>query len=268
MAMRAEVARDSEFEAEIRRGIDRGEFVPFYQPIIQIETGEVASFEALARWQSPKGLISASEFMPFIESRGLAPAIDNVILRGVCAQSTALLALFPHASIAVNVSAAELSSRDLPVNVERVLREFKVPPLRLRLEITETAMMTRGSDVNATLDRLQDMGIAMLLDDFGTGYSSLAYLQRLPIVGLKIDKSFIEHVHEDERALEIVRSIVAIAEAFGLDTTAEGVESERQLDVIKKLGITFAQGFFFSQAVDVGSLGVLRGPGPIQAEHF
>lgn len=268
MAMRAEVARDAEFEGEIRKGLERGEFVPFYQPIIQIETGEVASFEALARWQSPKGLVPASEFIPFAESHGLAPAIDNAIMRGVCSQSTALLALFPGASIAVNVSAAELSSRDLPVNLERILREYKMPPLRLRLEITETAMMTHAEEVNATLERLQDMGIALLLDDFGTGYSSLAYLQRLPIVGLKIDKSFIEHVHEDERALEIVRSIVAIAEAFGLDTTAEGVETERQLEVIKDLGITFAQGFFFSQALEVGSLGGLRGPGPIQAEHF
>ena len=128
-------------------------------------------------------------------------------------------------------------------------------------------MMSRATEVNVTLERLQDMGVAMMLDDFGTGYSSLAYLQRLPIVGLKIDKSFIEHVHQDERAYEIVRSIVAIAEAFGLDTTAEGVETAEQLEIVKELGVTFAQGFFFSQALSISDVANLRGPGPVHAEQ-
>lgn len=269
MAMRSEVARDSEFEAELRRGIERGEFVPYYQPIVHLETGEISSFEALARWVSPaKGVISAGDFVPFAESRGLAPAIDSAIMRAVCSQSSALLAIFPGVSVAVNVSAAELSARDLPENIGAMLRDFRLPALRLRLEITETAMMAHAEDVNETLERLQDMGVAMLLDDFGTGYSSLAYLQRLPIVGLKIDKSFVEHVHEDERAYEIVRSIVAIAEAFGLETTAEGVETEKQLQVIKELGISFAQGFFFSQALDISQLASLRAPGSVQTAHF
>jgi EAL domain-containing protein (putative c-di-GMP-specific phosphodiesterase class I) len=129
--------------------------------------------------------------------------------------------------------------------------------MRIRLEITETVMMAHADDVRATLERLQELGIALLLDDFGTGYSSLAYLQRLPIVGLKIDKSFVEHLPRDERALEIVRSVVALADAFGLETTAEGVETEQQLDVLRQLGVTYAQGFLFSPAVGIGDLASL-----------
>jgi len=257
--MRARVAHESELEADLRRAIERSEFVAHYQPLMKIATGAVASFEALIRWDRPgKGMMSAAEFIPFAEARGLIAPIDAFMLRTVCSQSAAIAALFPGAAIAVNISAAELTSAELPELVEALLADYKVTPDQLKLEITETAMMTRADVARTTLDRLRALGVAIVLDDFGTGYSSLAYLQRLPIVGLKIDRSFVENLDRDERALEIVRSIVAVAGSFKLETTAEGVENEAQLQILAKLGVTYAQGFLFSKAVDIAALGALR----------
>jgi EAL domain-containing protein (putative c-di-GMP-specific phosphodiesterase class I) len=180
------------------------------------------------------------------------------MLSEVFSQMGAIAALFPGASIATNISAIELASGDLPGLLESLLDEYALPPSRLRLEITETAMMTRAGDAAATIERLQALGIALVLDDFGTGYSSLAYLQRLPIIGLKIDRSFVEHLDRDERALEVVRSIVALATSFGLDTTAEGVENEEQARIVAELGVTFAQGYLFSKPRAIGALGSLH----------
>ncbi len=253
--MRARVARESLLESALRRAIDRGEFVAHYQPVIRIATGAIASFEALVRWQGPSERISAaSEFVPFAESRGLSTALDAIMLRNVCSQMPAITAMFPETSIAANISAAELASPELPDYIAGLLREYHVPAKRLKLEITETAMMKQASAVQATLDGLRKLGIALILDDFGTGYSSLSYLRQLPIVGLKIDQSFVENLARDTHSLEIVRSIVALAGSLGLDTTAEGVENEGQLVILTQLGVTFAQGFLFSKALYVGAL--------------
>jgi diguanylate cyclase (GGDEF)-like protein len=257
--MRARVASESELESDLRRAIDRGEFIAHYQPLIRVATGEVASFEALIRWLGPSEQPrSAAEFIPFAEARGLVAALDTIMLRHVCSQSAAIGALFPGTSIAANISAAELASQTLPGYIAGLLEQYNVPASRLKLEITETAMMTQVVQAQATLEALRELGVAVVLDDFGTGYSSLAYLQRLPIVGLKIDQSFIENLPIDSHALEIVRSIVALAGSLGLDTTAEGVETEAQLAIIGQLGVTFAQGFLFSKAVEVAALGALQ----------
>jgi len=259
-AMRADVARDSVLESDLRDAIEKHAFVPYYQPIVRIETGRVASFEALARWRRGDVVVEAGSFIPFAEEQGLAYAIDAQILRAVCSHAAIVGAVFPGAPIAVNVSAAELGSRDLAASIEGLLAEFGIDREQLRLEITETAMMAHTDDSRDALDRLRALGIAMLLDDFGTGYSSLAYLQQLPIVGLKIDRSFVERLGTDERAHEIVHSIVALAEAFDLETTAEGVESAEQLAILGRLGVHFAQGYFFSPALEVSALSTLQMP--------
>ena len=257
--MRTRVARESELESDLRRAIERSEFTVHYQPLIRIETGEVAGFESLLRWQrAGETTISASEFIPFAESRGLISAIDANMLRTVCSHASAIDSLFPGAQISVNISVIEFASRDLADTIEQLLRDHGVAADRLKLEITETAMMLHADAVASTIERLRAIGIALVLDDFGTGYSSLAYLKRLPISGLKIDRSFVENIDRDERALEVVRSIVAIATSFGLDTTAEGVESRAQLEILARLGVTFAQGFLFSAALPIGSLGSFR----------
>jgi diguanylate cyclase (GGDEF)-like protein len=268
-AMRERVARESELEADLSRAIEREEFVVHYQPLIRVETGEIASFEALIRWDRPgQDLVAAAEFIPFAETHGLIASIDAIMLRTVCAQSAAIGALFPGAPIAANISAVELASSHLPALLQGLLTEYRIQPESLKLEITETAMMTRADAAAATLDELKAIGTALVLDDFGTGYSSLAYLQRLPISGLKIDRSFVEQLGHDDRALEVVRSIVALAMSFGLDTTAEGVETKAQLVILAQLGVMYAQGYYFSKAVDVAGLGLLPsfapGSSPIQ----
>ncbi|HUA09275.1 MAG TPA: EAL domain-containing protein [Candidatus Acidoferrales bacterium] len=257
--MRTRVARESELEADLRRAIERSEFTVHYQPLIRIETGEVAGFEALVRWQrAGETTISAGEFIPFAEARGLISAIDANMLRTVCSHASLIDSLFPGAQISANISVVELASRDLADSIERLLRDHSIAADRLKLEITETAMMLHADAVAHTIERLREIGIALVLDDFGTGYSSLAYLKRLSISGLKIDRTFVENIDRDERALEVVRSIVAIATSFGLDTTAEGVEGRAQLEILARLGVTFAQGHLFSEALPIGSLSAFR----------
>jgi diguanylate cyclase (GGDEF)-like protein len=254
-AMRAQAAEEADLELSLRRAMQRRELVPYYQPIVNIATGAIASFEALVRWNRPgHGTISAAEFMPFAESHALVHEIDGLVLPQVARHCATLFASFPDASVAVNLSAAELSNRDLAARIESLLEENNLAPSRLKLEITETSMMTPSEESTANLEQLRGIGVQLVLDDFGTGYSSLAYLQRLPVVGLKIDRSFVENVASDERNAELVRNIVALARTFSLYTVAEGVETLEQLDVLSRIGIGFAQGYVFSPAVDIASV--------------
>ena len=267
-AMRRRIAQDSQLEEELRRAIEHGELEPHYQPIYSLDAQRIVGFEALVRWHRQDGTVAlASEFMGFAEAHGFVEAIDGLVFRAVCSHGKAIFDLFPGASIAVNVSASEIASTAYVENTETLLRRHGLPPERLKLEITETAMMTSSDAANRTMQRLRDLGLEFALDDFGTGYSSLAYLQRLPIRGLKIDRSFIEPLPGDPRALEIVRSIVLLARSFGLSVTAEGVESAEQVELLRELGVDFAQGFFFSAAVTIAALGSLvpteqEGPSP------
>jgi diguanylate cyclase (GGDEF)-like protein len=253
--MRQRVADDSQLEDDLRRAIERGELVPYYQPIVSMATRRITGFEALARWNRRDGSVTvASEFIQFAEQRGFVQAIDSLIFRAVCAHSKAILALFPSANIAVNISASELPAAGMGETIEPLLRQHELPASRLKLEITETAMMTSSDASHRTIERLREIGIEFVLDDFGTGYSSLAYLQRLPIGGLKIDRSFVAPMLTDPKAVEIVRSIVLLARSFGLSTTAEGVETLEHFELLASLGVDSAQGFFFSPAIEMGSL--------------
>jgi diguanylate cyclase (GGDEF)-like protein len=253
--MRQRVADDSQLEDDLRRAIERGELVPYYQPIVSMQTRRITGFEALARWNRRDGSVTvASEFIQFAEQRGFVQAIDALIFRAVCAHSKAILALFPSALIAVNISASELPAAGMGETIEPLLRQHELPASRLKLEITETAMMTSSDASHRTIERLRELGLEFVLDDFGTGYSSLAYLQRLPISGLKIDRSFVAPMLTDPKAVEIVRSIVLLARSFGLSTTAEGVETLEHFELLASLGVDQAQGFFFSPAIEMGSL--------------
>jgi diguanylate cyclase (GGDEF)-like protein len=252
--MRRQVALDAELELDLRRAIEHGAIVPYYQPIVELATGDVASFEALARWKRGSDTLTGSEFVPFSEARGFVYQIDATIQRATLSQAESILALFPSANIALNVSAPELTSPLFAEQLRGLLEEYAVNPETVRLEITETTMMTRADEAHKTLKALTELGISVVLDDFGTGYSSLAYLQRLPISGVKIDRSFVADIDTDERSHEIVRSIVALAHVLGLSTTAEGVEREAQIDALREVGVTYGQGFFFSPPVAVGRL--------------
>jgi diguanylate cyclase (GGDEF)-like protein len=254
-AMRQRIAEDSQLEHDLRRAIEHGELLPYYQPIVSMATRKIVAFEALARWHRQDGrIVTASEFMHFAETRGFIEAIDTLVFRSVCADAKSILSFFPGAVISVNVSAAELTSQILAQTVEPLLQQYGLHPSRLKLEITETAMMTSSETTLNAMERLRQLGLEFVLDDFGTGYSSLAYLQRLPITGIKIDRSFVEPLPDDPKAVEIVRSIVALARSFGLSTTAEGVETGAQCELLTSLGVDHAQGFFFSPAVELEAL--------------
>ncbi len=257
-AMRRQAAEDAELETSLRHAIERHELVPYYQPIVNISTGAVASFEALVRWHHPGGsTVDAGQFMQFAESHALVHEVDSLVLPQVVQHCATLFALIPETSVAVNLSAAELSDRDLAGRIEVLLAEHHISPSRLKLEITETSIMTPSDEATANLEHLRGIGVQLVLDDFGTGYSSLAYLPRLPVVGLKIDRSFVEHIAHDSRVEELVRNIVALAHTFSLYTVAEGVENREQLDILAKIGVAFAQGYLYSPAVDIAAVAAL-----------
>jgi diguanylate cyclase (GGDEF)-like protein len=251
-AMRSRVASESDLENDLRRAIERHEFVPYYQPIFDTQSETIVSFEALVRWHRPgSGVVGAADFITYAERSGLIDTIDTSVLEDVCRDAGALFACFPNATVAVNVSAAHLAVPNLADTIGAVLRANGVPAPKLKLEITETAIMHNAEQARTTLEALRRNGIQIVLDDFGAGQSSLGYLHRLPIAGLKIDRSFVAPLPGDANAVAIVRSVVALAHAIGLYTVAEGVETAEQLEALRQLGVENAQGFLFSPAVSL-----------------
>ena len=254
-AMRGRAADELALEAELRRAIERREFSAHYQPIVDTDTWDVASFEALVRWNgAARGLVPAESFIAFAEQRGLVAQIDDAMLQLVSADAAGIFDAFPEASVAVNVSAAHLSDARLVGNVAEVLRRGDFTPAQLRIEITETAIM-RNADLSLeTLHSLRDLGVRIVVDDFGSGHSSLGYLQRLPISGLKIDRSFITPLAIDSHARAIVRSIVALGAALDLYIVAEGVEDRAQCEAARELGIRYLQGYYFAKPASAAKI--------------
>ncbi|HZZ00617.1 MAG TPA: EAL domain-containing protein [Candidatus Baltobacteraceae bacterium] len=255
LAMRLRVAEASELENDLRLGIEKHEFFPCYQPLFDIQSLAIRSFEALVRWQRPgRGVVNAAEFIGFAEKNGLIDAIDLIMLENVCTHAAEIAAAFPQSSIAVNVSAAHLAAVDLVPAIEAALAAHGLSPSVLKIEVTETAVMSNEELARATMAGLRDLGVQVVLDDFGQGHSSLAYLQRLPIAGLKIDRCFIEPLGTSAQALAIVRSIVSLAGSLGLYTVAEGVENDVQLKFLRELGVDFGQGHLFAPALTLDEL--------------
>ncbi|HUZ48415.1 MAG TPA: EAL domain-containing protein [Candidatus Dormibacteraeota bacterium] len=253
--MRERVAAESALENDLHHAIEHDEFVAYYQPIVDVESRAIVSFEALARWNRPgHGVLQAADFIGYAESHGLISAIDASILDSVCRDSAALFRRFPNTTIAINVSATQLTTTKLASQVADALRIHAVSTDLIRLEITETAVMTDAYQAHAALDQLHRNGIKIIVDDFGAGHSSLAYLHRLPIAGLKIDRSFVDPLATDRQAVAIVRSIVALAKTLGFYTVAEGVETIEQFNVLRSLGVSYAQGFLFSPAIELSEL--------------
>ncbi len=253
--MRRKVESDSLLERDLRNAITHREFIPYYQPIIEIQTGKIVSFEALARWKRPNNEITgAAEFISYAEAHGLIAQIDSAIFESVCADAGAIFAKFPQATIAVNISATDLERIDLAADITQALRTHHIPPSSIKLEITETAAMSNTERSFRTLEELSSNGIEIILDDFGSGRSSLAYLHKLPITGVKIDQSFNKALASDPQAVAIVRTIVSLAQTLGFSTVAEGIESEEQLEILRSLGVSCAQGFHFSAAIELAAL--------------
>lgn len=253
--MRERVAKESQLGHDLRHAVEYDEFIAYYQPIIDLSAMRLASVEVLARWNRPgHGLVGAPHFIPYAEMHGLVDAIDDAMLAQACANIGTLSARFPGVTASVNLSAAHLTRADLYDTITSALRSGHIPPATIKLEITETAMMSDSLEVMRTLTRVHEDGLQIVIDDFGVGHSSLAYLQRLPIAGIKIDRTFIDPLPRDTQTVAIVRSIVALAHTLGLYTVAEGVETAEQARLIGSLGVMYAQGFYFARPMSLEDL--------------
>jgi diguanylate cyclase (GGDEF)-like protein/PAS domain S-box-containing protein len=223
-----------------------------YQPVVDLDSGQVLGLEALARWEHPtRGTVSPAVFVPVAEQAGLAPELDRWVLQHALSEAAALRAegvVPPTAYIAVNLSAAHLGDRSLEQQVLAATSAAGLQPASVVLEITEGAIMDDAAVAVALLRRLRDHGFGVAIDDFGTGYSSLAYLRQLPVTALKIDQSFVAHITEDSDALAIVASIVDLARAVGVTVVAEGVESGDQAALLRKLRCAAGQGWLWARA--------------------
>ncbi|MDQ1730917.1 MAG: hypothetical protein QOK10_1076, partial [Pseudonocardiales bacterium] len=251
--------RRLELSNDLRKAIEDGELDLHYQPIIALCTDRLIGMEALARWRHPaKGWIAPDEFVGIAEEMGLAPALDRYVIDRACRDAATMIeqALLPaDGYVAVNVSAANLSTVRLDDAIIEATCCYGITPSLLRVEITETALMDDAEDAIKLLTRLHDMGTTIAIDDFGTGYSSLAYLQRLPVDGLKIDRSFVTKLGANESAdSAIVASIVGLAEAVKITTVAEGIETAEQRACLEGLGVQAGQGWLWSKAMPLHEL--------------
>ncbi len=250
--MRAEAVKRFQLEAELRQAIDNQEFLLYYQPIINLQTGELAGFEALVRWQHPtQGFVSPGSFIPAAEETGLIVPMGSWILEEACAQMHAWQERFPQAEeliVSVNLSAKQFNQENLPAEVSEILNKTKLNSQCLKLELTESAAM---EDVNGTIDqlvKLKALNLKLSLDDFGTGYSSLSYLHQLPTDTLKVDQSFVGRMEEKTREDgEIVKTIISLGHQLGMDVIAEGIETAAQLQGLRDLSCNYGQGYYFAK---------------------
>lgn len=236
----------------IHKALDNEEFTLLYQPQINVSSGEIVGVEALLRWHHPDlGCIMPSEFIPFAEETGLIIDIDNwVIKNALCEISQWHQSGLPEVRMAINISACHLARENFVAEIAQALTDFNVPGRYIEIEITENAIMEDMEGVIHKLKKLRKLGISVAIDDFGTGYSSLTYLHKLPIHTLKIDRTFlqVERFANDDHT--IVNTIVAMAKGLKLNVIAEGIESQRQLDYLREIGCTEAQGFLFGKPVE------------------
>jgi diguanylate cyclase (GGDEF)-like protein/PAS domain S-box-containing protein len=269
-AMRASITNRLELETDLRHAIDRLEFRNFYQPIISLETGKIAGFEALLRWQHPKrGLLEPSEFIPVAEETGMIRELGWWNLAEACRQLSEWRKLCPGADLnmSVNLSVKQFLQHNFASQIEMLLHQLELPPDALKLELTESSIMTDPAAAVALLAQIKSLGIRLAIDDFGTGYSSLSYLQRFPLDTLKIDRSFTSAMGSGGKEESmIVRTIMPLAHNLGLDVVAEGVETNEQVNLLKELRCKYAQGFFFSRPIHADDAQrMLLAPEPAEA---
>ena len=242
-------------ESDFRRALENQELCVYYQPIVSIGSVELHGFEALVRWRHPeRGIVLPSDFIPLAEETGLIVPLGLNVLREACRQLwqwQQRSVLNRYLIMSVNLSGKQLMQPDLTEQIEEVLRESHLDPWHLKLEITETVVMENPELAAITLAKLRGLGVRLSIDDFGTGYSSLSYLNRFPVDTLKIDRSFVTTMSEADENLQIVKTIVTLAGNLGMEVIAEGVETEEQLNLLRMLKCQYAQGYLFSEPLDV-----------------
>ena len=255
-------------EGELRRAIEREEFELHYQPIVAMADGRLIGVEALIRWKhAERGLVAPTHFIPVAEDTGLIVQIGRWVLRraiGDLARWERELGAPSDLTMAVNLSAREFAQLDLVHAVSDALATSGLAPSRLNLEITESTIFSQQNVALDTVSELKALGVRIHIDDFGTGYSSLTYLQRLPVDAIKIDRSFVRAIEIEARSRHVVQSLVSLARGIGLETIAEGVASEGQVDLLRAMRCTFGQGFHFGKptpGADIVQLLARRGQG-------
>ncbi len=249
--MRVQVMTRLQLETDLRRAIERQEFQLYYQPIISLETGKVAGFEALIRWHHPqRGLVPPAEFIPVAEETDLILPLSQWIIREACLQLKVWQKQFPKDPpllVSVNFSGRQFSQPNLVEQIEQTLQEADLDGRSLKLEITESTAMTDVESTIALLQRLKSLNLQLSIDDFGTGYSSLSYLHRFPTNTIKVDRSFVSRMGDGSEDAQIVQTIIMLGHNLGMDIVAEGVETAEQLARLRSLQCEYGQGFFFSK---------------------
>ena len=262
--LQTQMRRSTEMEHDLRKALENDEFVVFYQPQMELATGDLRGYEALVRWDRPgTGIIPPMEFIPVAEATGLIRELGERVLRRACHDATPWL----HAgTVAVNFSPAQFQHGPVDEMIAKVLDESGLAPERLEIEVSESVFLQQSPDTMAMLDKVKALGVRIAMDDFGTGYSSLAYLTRFPFDKIKIDRSFVAQLSEDPGVATIIASIVGLGRSLSVDITAEGVETEEQVTMLKAAGCRIVQGFLFGtpqrEVAPAGGTAVVR-PGQV-----
>ncbi|MDR3573958.1 MAG: EAL domain-containing protein [Anaerolineaceae bacterium] len=252
--LRTQAISRLEIENELRRALERQEFVLNYQPILGLKASDLIGFEALIRWNHPsRGLLLPAEFISVAEETGLILPIGEWVLREACTQTKLWQQAFSrqtYLAINVNISSKQLADPNFIDQLLQVLKDTRLDPIYLRLEITESVLIDNQVEANEIFEKLSALGIQLEVDDFGTGYSALNYIQHFPIHTIKIDKSFVEEIGVTEKNFGLIQAIILMAHEMGMDAIAEGVETNDQLQSLKKMGCNYGQGFLISRPLD------------------
>lgn len=246
-------------ERNLRRALVEDEFLIYYQPKLSLSNAQIVGAEALIRWQMPDvELIAPNEFIPFAEEIGLIVPIGRWVLTKACEQAQIWRETYePDFKISVNISPKQFQDPNLPQFIRDVLIQTGLPAHALQLEITEGLLMVEADHLSNVFEAIKKLGVSISLDDFGTGFSSLSYLQRFPIDNLKIDRSFIREIPENQDSVVLTKAIIAMSSALGMSVTAEGVEKSEQMDFLRDAGCHEIQGFYFSQPISVEAFSLL-----------
>jgi diguanylate cyclase (GGDEF)-like protein/PAS domain S-box-containing protein len=270
-AMDARARERLQTEIELRRALAQGELRVYYQPIVSLADRAITGVEALARWQHPqRGLVSPVDFIPLAEETGLIVPIGQWVLEQACLQVRKWRdqnPLYCDLVVSVNLSARQFQTPDLVAEIVRAVRDARLEPQALKLEITESTVMQDPEAAADTLRELKALGFLLAIDDFGTGYSSLSYLKRFPVDTLKIDRSFVDGLGADLQDTAIVRSVVDLAQALDVTVTGEGIETAAQEAELRSLGCDGGQGFLFARPLPAAELEALFGSSSGELQH-
>ncbi|HSK71288.1 MAG TPA: GGDEF domain-containing phosphodiesterase, partial [Pyrinomonadaceae bacterium] len=254
LGMHTRAVEALKLENELRRAIENGEVTPYFQPIVSLSSGAITGFEALARWEHPeRGPISPVDFIPLAEETGLIVPLGMTILKDACSQLRRWQKMFDTEeplTMSINLSAKQFAQKNLVEEIRRIIRDAKIEPGCIRLEITESVVMGNAQAANETFKQLKSIGVQLSIDDFGTGYSSLSYLQRFPFDIMKIDRSFVCRMSTDHDSRSIVEMIITLANKLGKSVVAEGVETEEHKQMLSEVSCTYGQGYLFSKPLD------------------